>query len=337
MVVRRLFFHRQGQVDESCGAVEFVWEDRSVTRIDTRSDWSLSISDREWTDPFAQTPSPVDPSWVSVQGKWQRHDVSRRPEYLPVIGRPLRAVSVINSGVGQPVGVDLEFAGSTVSVRSVGGEPLVEVIPAVSVRQFVRVSWRHDLDDEPVTMLYESLDGVERRKIEMWRDGHTGFATAFVARGGSTHSLESLPGLEQINQDPQFEAVEITREEFEHSWDHALAGAPAVTLWRPVGPKELDLVKQTGWRRWPPRLPDQPIFYAVLTEDYAARIARDWNVPASGIGYVTRFQILTAYLDQYPVHQAGGQDLVEYWIPAEGLDDFNDHLVGPIEITATYQ
>ena len=213
----------------------------------------------------------------------------------------------------------------------------MEVIPAVSVRRLVRVGWRHDLDDEPVTLLYESLDGVERRKIEVWPDGRTAFATAFVAHGGGAHSLESLPGLEQVNQDPQFDAVEITREEFERSWDQALADAPAVRLWRPVGPKELDLVKQAGWRRWPPRLPDQPIFYPVLTEDYAARIARDWNAPASGIGYVTRFQILTAYLARYPVHQAGGQDLLEYWIPAEDLDDFNDHIVGPIEIAATYQ
>ncbi len=35
----------------------------------------------------------------------------------------------------------------------------------------------------------------------------------------------------------------------------------AVTLWRPTGQNELDLVKESGWRRaWPPRLPEQPIF-----------------------------------------------------------------------------
>jgi hypothetical protein len=48
-----------------------------------------------------------------------------------------------------------------------------------------------------------------------------------------------------------------------------------VTLWRPTGPKELALVEDSGWRAWPPRLPDQPIFYPVLNEDYATRIARD--------------------------------------------------------------
>ena len=42
---------------------------------------------------------------------------------------------------------------------------------------------------------------------------------------------------------------------------------------------------------FPPRLPEQPIFYPVVNEDYAIKIARDWNVPDSGVGYVTRFEV----------------------------------------------
>ena len=86
----------------------------------------------------------------------------------------------------------------------------------------------------------------------------------------------------------------------------------------PDGPEELALVEASGWREWPPRLPDQPIFYPVLNEDYAIRIARDWNVKASGVGYVTRFDVDKEYRDQYDVQQAGGQTILEYWIPAEG-------------------
>ena len=85
-----------------------------------------------------------------------------------------------------------------------------------------------------------------------------------------------------------------------------------VTLWRPVGPVELDLIKQSGMRRFPPRLPDQPIFYPVLTEDYAIKIARDWNVPASGSGFVTRFEVSKAFLDDYAIQEAGGRDHLEY-------------------------
>ncbi len=110
-----------------------------------------------------------------------------------------------------------------------------------------------------------------------------------------------------------------------------------VTLWRPTGPKELALVEASGWREWPPRLPDQPIFYPVLNEDYATRIAKDWNVKASGVGYVTRFEVEKTFLDRYDVQQAGGKTILECWIPAEDLPEFNRHIVGRIEVVAEYR
>ena len=109
-----------------------------------------------------------------------------------------------------------------------------------------------------------------------------------------------------------------------------------VTLWRPTGPEELALVEASGWREWPPRLPGQPIFYPVLSEEYAAKIARDWNVPRSGAGYVTRFRVLRPFLDRYEVHQVGGKTILEYWIPADDLPALNASIVGTIEVTAEY-
>jgi hypothetical protein len=109
-----------------------------------------------------------------------------------------------------------------------------------------------------------------------------------------------------------------------------------VTLWRPTGPEELALVEASGWREWPPRLPGQPIFYPVLNEEYAAKIARDWNVPHSGAGYVTRFRVSRSFLDQYEVHQVGGKNILEYWIPAEDLPALNVSIVGTIEVIAEY-
>jgi len=108
------------------------------------------------------------------------------------------------------------------------------------------------------------------------------------------------------------------------------------TLWRPTGPKELALLKASGWREWPPRLPEQPIFYPVLNEDYATRIARDWNVKHDGAGYVTRFEVRTEFLDRYEVHQVGGRTILEYWIPAEDLADLNVNIVGLIELVAEF-
>lgn len=110
-----------------------------------------------------------------------------------------------------------------------------------------------------------------------------------------------------------------------------------VTLWRPVGPEELALIREAGMRAFPPRLPEQPIFYPVTSEAYATKIARDWNVRASGAGFVTRFNVRKDYLDRFDVQVAGGRAHQEYWIPAEELDAFNRAIVGPIEIVAEFR
>ncbi|PTT91240.1 hypothetical protein DBR42_04270 [Pelomonas sp. HMWF004] len=105
-----------------------------------------------------------------------------------------------------------------------------------------------------------------------------------------------------------------------------------VTLYRPTGPQELELVAATGHLRWPPRLPDQPIFYPVTNEAYAVEIARDWNVAASGAGFVTRFEVHKAFMDQYAVHQVGAEHHTEWWVPAEELEALNNNIVGTIEV-----
>lgn len=110
-----------------------------------------------------------------------------------------------------------------------------------------------------------------------------------------------------------------------------------LTLWRPTGPEELALVEASEWTAWPPRLPEQPIFYPVLNEDYAIRIARDWNVAASGVGYVTRFEIDADFAAKYPIRQAGGHTILELWGPAEELEEFNRHIVGSIEVVHEFR
>lgn len=107
-------------------------------------------------------------------------------------------------------------------------------------------------------------------------------------------------------------------------------------LWRPVGPEELQLIRDSGMRAFPPRQPEQPIFYPVTTEAYAIKIAQDWNVRASGSGHVTRFAVERRYLDQYRIETAGGREHQEYWIPAEDLSNFNAAIVGEIEVTQEF-
>lgn len=107
---------------------------------------------------------------------------------------------------------------------------------------------------------------------------------------------------------------------------------PVVTLYRPVGPKELELVAASGFKRWPPRLPDQPIFYPVTNEAYAAEIAQKWNVRDSGYGAVTRFNVKASFMRRYEIQQVGASWHTEWWVPAEELEALNDNIVGMIEV-----
>ncbi len=110
-----------------------------------------------------------------------------------------------------------------------------------------------------------------------------------------------------------------------------------ITLYRPTGSKELRLVAQSGYTRWPPRLPGQPFFYPVTNEKYATEITRKWNVPSSGVGYVTKFEVEKTFMDRYDIQQVGASYHTEWWIPAEELDALNKNIVGRIEVVAEYK
>ena len=109
-----------------------------------------------------------------------------------------------------------------------------------------------------------------------------------------------------------------------------------ITLYRPTGPKELELVRESGNKRWPPRLSGQPIFYPVTNERYASEIAKQWNVPESGSGFVTKFEVKKAFMDQYDIQLVGAPHNTEWWIPAEDVEALNDNIVGLIEVIAEF-
>ena len=107
-------------------------------------------------------------------------------------------------------------------------------------------------------------------------------------------------------------------------------------LYRPVGPKELALIAASGFREFPARLPEQPIFYPVLNEAYATQIARDWNVKASRAGFVTRFAVRSEFTARYAVQKVGNSDHKELWVPAEELAELNQNIVGLIEVISEF-
>jgi hypothetical protein len=114
---------------------------------------------------------------------------------------------------------------------------------------------------------------------------------------------------------------------------------PTTKLYRPVGQGELDLIAASGFKSFPPRLPEQPIFYPVLTKEYAEQIARDWNTKdeRSGfVGYVLEFEVETEYLRRFDIRKAGSSRHLEYWVPAEELAEFNRHIQGQIRVIANF-
>lgn len=113
----------------------------------------------------------------------------------------------------------------------------------------------------------------------------------------------------------------------------------SLMLFRPVGIKELELICKLDYTGFPPRLPHQPIFYPVLNYEYAEQIAQDWNTKdeASGYaGFVTQFDVDGEYIAQFEVKTVGAGTHQELWIPAEQLETFNGHIIGKINVVASF-
>ncbi len=111
-----------------------------------------------------------------------------------------------------------------------------------------------------------------------------------------------------------------------------------VTLYRPVGTAELALIEASGFSSFPPRLPEQPIFYPVTNQSYAEQIARDWNAKYNDDkrGYVTRFEVVAEYADGFERKVVGAAKHEELWVPAEELETFNSKIIGKIEVVAEF-
>ena len=104
-----------------------------------------------------------------------------------------------------------------------------------------------------------------------------------------------------------------------------------IVMYRPCNQAELDLVASSDYRKWPPRLPGQPIFYPVDNLEYAKEI-NAWNKADFSKGYVTKFEVQKTFVDRYPIQKVGGKRHTEWWIPAEDLEELNNNIVGLIEV-----
>lgn len=110
-------------------------------------------------------------------------------------------------------------------------------------------------------------------------------------------------------------------------------------LYRPVGLYELRLIAEANWRAFPPRLPEQPIFYPVLNRRYAEEIASRWNPtdPNSGyMGVVTAFEIDDDVVARYEPQVVGASHHEELWVPAEEQRLFERGMNGAISIEVAF-
>ncbi|HEX9063367.1 MAG TPA: ADP-ribosylation/crystallin J1 [Clostridia bacterium] len=109
-------------------------------------------------------------------------------------------------------------------------------------------------------------------------------------------------------------------------------------LYRPVGIRELKLIKESGMTGFPPRLPEQPIFYPVLNIEYARQIALEWNTksPPGYAGFVTEFDVDDEYISKFEIKTVGSSMHKELWVPAGELSEFNGHIIGEIRVVEEY-
>lgn len=112
-----------------------------------------------------------------------------------------------------------------------------------------------------------------------------------------------------------------------------------ITLFRPVGEKELQLIAESGFKEFPPRLKWQPIFYPVLNEAYASEIASKWNTKdefGNYVGFVTQFDITEEEFEKYDIENVGGKIHDELWVPSDRLSEFNKAIQGEIKVLKVY-
>lgn len=109
------------------------------------------------------------------------------------------------------------------------------------------------------------------------------------------------------------------------------------TLYRPVGLQEAELILVKGI--FPPRPPEESIFYPFLNYAYAEQVARDrytHNAKTNYAGFIAQFKVKKPYIDQFKARVVGDEIHTELWIPAAQLDEFNEQIDGKIEIVAAF-
>jgi len=82
--------------------------------------------------------------------------------------------------------------------------------------------WHHDFADEP-TVLWSEItdDGLERRKVEEYRDGRLDYADENGGSGATHLGDQRIPPIDEIDTEDEFTAAGVSRADFESIWARA--------------------------------------------------------------------------------------------------------------------
>ena len=88
--------------------------------------------------------------------------------------------------------------------------------------RYQRVIWHHDFADEP-TVLWSEItnDGLERRKVDEYRDGRLHYADEHGGSGSTLLGDQPIPPIDEIDREDEFTAAAVSRADFESIWSRA--------------------------------------------------------------------------------------------------------------------
>jgi hypothetical protein len=90
----------------------------------------------------------------------------------------------------------------------------------------IDVEWHQSDNRFPIRMVSElGEQGYEARKLEFFPDGRIGYAFGAIEYGGTMLGTAPVPSLEEINEQGEFSAREISMESFEALWNKHVANA----------------------------------------------------------------------------------------------------------------
>ncbi|MGW5922138.1 DUF6881 domain-containing protein [Nocardia fluminea] len=91
--------------------------------------------------------------------------------------------------------------------------------------RYVKVAWHHDFDDEPTLYFHEvGDDNWETRRVQIYRDGHLEWADENHETPTAGLAEIEIAPVDEIGSQPEFDAEEISAEEFESQWSAARNG-----------------------------------------------------------------------------------------------------------------